>query len=261
VLDSAIMKVTLKGRMPGEGDMTTITQPMESEVAATAVGHRWGWLLALGVVEIIAGSLAIATPVVASLAAVAVFGAVLIVTAIFQMIHAFKTRAWPRSALYGLGGVLYAIAGLLVVIFPIGGALALAVMIAILLIADGALRLGFGMTVRPIAGWGWIVAGWCRQHSRRRHSIDRLARDRPVGYWSAARRQPDLYGCHIHRTRPRLEGQLSPRSRARGGPCRKHVSHPAARRKKPSSERGQDSHEILEFRQLTSVNAFREKQP
>jgi len=159
VLDSAIMKVTLKGRMPGEGDMTTITQPMESEVAATAVGHRWGWLLALGVVEIIAGSLAIATPVVASLAAVAVFGAVLIVTAIFQMIHAFKTRAWPRSALYGLGGVLYAIAGLLVVIFPIGGALALAVMIAILLIADGALRLGFGMTVRPIAGWGWIVAG------------------------------------------------------------------------------------------------------
>jgi uncharacterized membrane protein HdeD (DUF308 family) len=153
------MKVTLKGRMPGEGDMTTITQPMESEVAATAVGHRWGWLLALGVVEIIAGSLAIATPVVASLAAVAVFGAVLIVTAIFQMIHAFKTRAWPRSALYGLGGVLYAIAGLLVVIFPIGGALALAVMIAILLIADGALRLGFGMTVRPIAGWGWIVAG------------------------------------------------------------------------------------------------------
>ena len=159
MLDSAIMKVTLKGRMPGEGDMTTITQPMESEVAATAVGHRWGWLLALGVVEIIAGSLAIATPVVASLAAVAVFGAVLIVTAIFQMIHAFKTRAWPRSALYGLGGVLYAIAGLLVVIFPIGGALALAVMIAILLIADGALRLGFGMTVRPIAGWGWIVAG------------------------------------------------------------------------------------------------------
>jgi len=132
---------------------------MGSETMAPALGHRWGWLLALGIVQIITGSIAIAIPVVASFAAVALFGAVLIVTAIFQMIHAFKTRAWPRSALYGLGGVLYAIAGLLVVIFPIGGALALAVMIAILLIADGALRLGFGMTVRPIAGWGWIVAG------------------------------------------------------------------------------------------------------
>jgi uncharacterized membrane protein HdeD (DUF308 family) len=159
MLDSAIVKVTLKRRMPEEDDMTTITQPMESEVATTALGHRWGWLLALGVVEIIAGSLAIVAPVLASLAAVAVFGALLIVTAVFQMINAFKIKAWPRSALYGLGGMLYAIAGLLVVIYPIGGALTLAVMIAILLIADGALRLGFGMTVRPIAGWGWIVAG------------------------------------------------------------------------------------------------------
>ena len=159
MLDSAIVKVTLKRRMPEEDDMTTITQPMASEVATTALGHRWGWLLALGVVEIIAGSLAIVAPVLASLAAVAVFGALLIVTAVFQMINAFKIKAWPRSALYGLGGMLYAIAGLLVVIYPIGGALTLAVMIAILLIADGALRLGFGMTVRPIAGWGWIVAG------------------------------------------------------------------------------------------------------
>ncbi len=139
--------------------MTTITQPMESEAATPALGHRWGWLLALGIVEIIAGSLAIVAPVLASLAAVAVFGALLIVTAVFQMINAFKIKAWPRSALYGLGGMFYAIAGLLVVIYPIGGALTLAVMIATLLIAEGALRLGLGMIVRPVAGWGWIAAG------------------------------------------------------------------------------------------------------
>jgi uncharacterized membrane protein HdeD (DUF308 family) len=135
-----------------------MTIPVDSEMETTALGHRWGWLLALGIVQIIAGTIAIAIPVVASFAAVAIFGAVLIVTAIFQMIHAFRVRAWPRSAWYGLGSVLYAIAGLLVVIYPISGALTLAVMIAILLIADGTLRVGFTMTVGRVRGWGWLIA-------------------------------------------------------------------------------------------------------
>jgi uncharacterized membrane protein HdeD (DUF308 family) len=139
--------------------MTTITEPMESKMTATPLGHRWGWLLVLGIVQIIAGWIAIAVPVVASFAAVAIFGALLIVTAIFQLIHAFKARSWPRSAWYGLGGVFYAIAGVLVAMYPISGALALAVMIAILFIADGALRVAFAMAVRPLAGWGWLIAG------------------------------------------------------------------------------------------------------
>src|ERR1700733_1093524 len=139
--------------------MPAITEPMDSRMTAPALGHRWGWTLVLGIVQIIAGSIAIAVPVVASFAAVAIFGAVLIVSAIFQLVHAFKVRSWPRSAWFGLGGVLYAIAGILVAINPVGGALALAVMIALLLIADGALRAGVAMAVRPLAGWGWLIAG------------------------------------------------------------------------------------------------------
>jgi uncharacterized membrane protein HdeD (DUF308 family) len=139
--------------------MTAITEPMDSRMTAPALGHRWGWMLVLGIVQIIAGSIAIAVPVVASFAAVAIFGAVLIVSAIFQLIHAFKVRSWPRSAWFGLGGVFYAIAGILVAINPVGGALALAVMIALLLIADGALRAGIAMAVRPLLGWGWLIAG------------------------------------------------------------------------------------------------------
>jgi len=50
--------------------MTTLVQPLESEMAATAPGHWWGWLLALGIVQIILGWIAIAVPVVASLASV-----------------------------------------------------------------------------------------------------------------------------------------------------------------------------------------------
>jgi uncharacterized membrane protein HdeD (DUF308 family) len=138
--------------------MPTSFETVNTGVPATSFGHRRGWLLALGIVQIIAGGIAIAVPVVASLAAVAVLGAVLIVTAILQIAHAFKVRDWPRSAWYGLGGLLYAIAGVLVVLYPFGGVLTLAVMIAILLIAEGSARVVFGSGVRPLRGWGWLVA-------------------------------------------------------------------------------------------------------
>jgi uncharacterized membrane protein HdeD (DUF308 family) len=138
--------------------MATITDSFHTDTGATRFGHRWGWLLALGLVQIIAGIIAIAVPVIASLAAVGIFGAVLLVTGIMQIIHAFKVRAWPRSAWYGLGGALYVIAAALVVAYPLGGALTLAILIAILFIADGTLRTVFGLTLRPVRGWGWLVA-------------------------------------------------------------------------------------------------------
>ena len=139
--------------------MATITQTMNAHGTTAPLGHHWGWLLVLGVVEIVAGCIAIAVPVIASLAAVAIFGALLLVTAILQLVHAFQVRAWPRSAWYGLGGLLYAVAALLVIAYPLGGALTLAVLIGILFIVDGALRVAFGMSARPAIGWGWLVAG------------------------------------------------------------------------------------------------------
>ena len=139
--------------------MPTITQTMNMDTVAAPLGRRWGWLLTLGIVEIIAGGIAITVPVIGSLAAVSVFGAILLVTAILQIVHAFQVRAWPRSAWYGFGGLFYAIAGLLVIAYPLGGALTLAVLVGILFIADGTLRVAFGMSARPVVGWGWLVAG------------------------------------------------------------------------------------------------------
>jgi uncharacterized membrane protein HdeD (DUF308 family) len=139
--------------------MATMTGWVNTDIAAAPLGHRWGWLLALGIVEIIAGGIAIAAPLIASLAVVAVFGAVLILTAVLQLVHAFRVRSWPQSAWYGLGGIFYALAGILVAAYPLGGALTLTVLIAILFIVDGTLRTAFGLTARPSMGWGWLVAG------------------------------------------------------------------------------------------------------
>ena len=92
------------------------------------------------------------------MAAVLIFGAVLLTSAIFHLVHAFKTRRWPGTLWYVLGGLLYGAAGVLVLLFPLGGALTLAVVVATLLIADGVLRALVASTLRPQAGWGWSLA-------------------------------------------------------------------------------------------------------
>jgi uncharacterized membrane protein HdeD (DUF308 family) len=138
--------------------MATMTQSIDQTPADTTLTHRWGWLLALGVVQIIAGTIAIAVPVIASLVAVAMFGAVLMVVAIFQLIHAFKAGTWRRSIWYAISGLLYAIAGIFVIAYPLGGAMTLAVLIAILFIADGAVRLAFAMSANAAVGRGWLIA-------------------------------------------------------------------------------------------------------
>ncbi len=147
--------------------------------------------------------------VVDSLAAVAIFAAVLIVTAIFQLIHAFKVGSWPRSAWYGLSGVLYAIAGFLVVAFPLGGALTLAVLLAILFIADGTLRVLFAMAAgcRP----GLVHSSGMLRHSYRGHPAYRMADDGIMGHGAAARGQSHLYRRDEYRFRACLQNAHLPR--------------------------------------------------
>lgn len=121
------------------------------------MGRDWGWLLLLAVVQILGGVLAVAVPIAASFAAVGIIAALLIVTAFLQLIHAFQMNAWPRSVWYGIGAVLYAAVGVVLILYPVTGALALAVLIAVVLIAEGFLRTIFGTLLRPLFGWSWLA--------------------------------------------------------------------------------------------------------
>lgn len=138
--------------------MATAAETLPPAVSAPALTEHWGWLLALGIVQVVGGAIAIAVPALASLAAVVVFGAALLASAIFQLIHALRTRKWPGSVWYILGGLLYAAAGILVLLFPLGGILTLTAIIATVLIAEGAVRGIVANAMKPKAGWGWWLA-------------------------------------------------------------------------------------------------------
>jgi uncharacterized membrane protein HdeD (DUF308 family) len=142
--------------------MATMTDSARAETmlaSKRALERGWGWLLLLGIVQAISGALALSIPVAASLAAAMVVGALLLVSGIFQLTHAFKTKPWSGKALPIIGGILYLVAGALLMAFPVSGALTLTLVVAALLISEGVVRTVLAHRMRPMTGSGWMLAG------------------------------------------------------------------------------------------------------
>src|SRR3974390_1689328 len=80
---------------------------------------QWAWLLALGIVLVVVGAIAIGMPLLTTLATALTIGVLLLLGGAAQLVGAFWTRDWSGFFLMLLMGVLYIVLGLLFVRQPI----------------------------------------------------------------------------------------------------------------------------------------------
>src|SRR5260370_22558002 len=85
---------------------------------------KWGWLLALGIVLILAGMFSVAVSVVATIASVLLFGWLLLFTGAMEAVWAFHQSKRSAIVLHVVSGVL-SVAGFLLVTNPAPRALVL----------------------------------------------------------------------------------------------------------------------------------------
>jgi uncharacterized membrane protein HdeD (DUF308 family) len=117
----------------------------------------WGWFVALGIALIVLGAICILGEVGATLITVIVLGWFLLISGIVTLVHAFQTRTWSGFFIYLLSALLRIFTGFMLIRFPLGGALGLTVLLALLFIVGGAFRaIGAGKLRFP--RWGWAVA-------------------------------------------------------------------------------------------------------
>jgi uncharacterized membrane protein HdeD (DUF308 family) len=122
------------------------------------LSSKWGWLLALGILMIVLGVLAIAAPKPATLAVQFLLGWILVVGGIAEGIHAFMAQGWRGFLFELLSAILYLVVGVLLLTNPIGGALALTIVLAVFLIVEGIFKILMAFRVRDHRGWGWLAA-------------------------------------------------------------------------------------------------------
>lgn len=131
------------------GDRTT--------AARNDISDNWGWYLLLGCTSCVAGVLAIAFPLVASIAIKILIGWLLLLVGISQILQAFSTQKWRTAVLDFLLGLLLLIAGGILAIYPLTGLIALTLFLAILFVVQGVLQIALSLQLRPVAGWGWVL--------------------------------------------------------------------------------------------------------
>ncbi|OKO82096.1 hypothetical protein AC629_24600 [Bradyrhizobium sp. NAS80.1] len=122
-----------------------------------AVRGKWGWIVALGVVYLIAGFIALGSVVMATVASVIVVGAMMIVAGIFEIIGAFQLKSWGKFLIWALLGVLYVVAGFLTFENPLLAAVLLTLFLGAALIASGVVRLFLAFSMTRESPWVWVA--------------------------------------------------------------------------------------------------------
>lgn len=130
---------------------------LQDTAARRDISNNWGWYLLLGVTSCVAGVLAIAFPLIASIAIKILIGWLLLLIGISQMLQAFSAQKWRNAVLDFLLGLLLLIAGGVLAIYPLTGLVALTLFLAMLFVAQGILQIALSFQLRPVSGWGWVL--------------------------------------------------------------------------------------------------------
>ena len=125
-----------------------------------AVPAKSPWLTIEGVLLILLGIAAVAMPLMAGLAATLVFAWILILTGLIGLISAFAGQAHAHLG-WSLASAVVALAiGVILLLYPLAGAVALTTIISVYLLLDGIALIGLALDhrKRAIGPWGWLLA-------------------------------------------------------------------------------------------------------
>jgi uncharacterized membrane protein HdeD (DUF308 family) len=134
---------------------TLINPQAGSEMAPLRA--KWGWIVALGVVYVIAGFIALGSVVMATVASVLVVGVMMIIAGVAEVFGAFQVKSWGKFLLWVLLGALYIIAGFVTFENPLLAAALLTLVLGASLVASGIMRIILAFSMKQETPWIWIV--------------------------------------------------------------------------------------------------------
>jgi uncharacterized membrane protein HdeD (DUF308 family) len=138
-----------------------MTQLLRSDAADTlaAVGRHWGWVLIFGVITVAAGVAVLIWPAPSLLVVAIVFGIQLIVTGVFRFVSAFASAdvTGGTRVLWAVLGALSLIIGLYSVRHVLVTIVALALLLGIFWVVNGAIELFAALSHREMPARGWTA--------------------------------------------------------------------------------------------------------
>ncbi|MGB5286478.1 MAG: DUF308 domain-containing protein [Polyangiales bacterium] len=131
-------------------------QQVDQEMLGTIKRHA-GVGMAVGVLVVVAGILALLSPLVAGISVAIAVGVLIVASGLSRMFLAFKMGSFGHGLLVFLLGLLSIVIGGYMLSRP-GMALAtLTLVLAVYFVVDGIFQSIWAFRLRPIKGWGWSL--------------------------------------------------------------------------------------------------------
>jgi uncharacterized membrane protein HdeD (DUF308 family) len=116
-----------------------------------------GWIVALGIVYLIAGLIALSSVAMATVATVFVVGIMMVIAGIAEVINAFQLKSWGKFLLWLVLGLLYVVAGFVTFENPLLAAAVLTLMLGAVLAVSGIMRVFLAFSMKEGTPWMWVV--------------------------------------------------------------------------------------------------------
>ncbi|HKN26550.1 MAG TPA: HdeD family acid-resistance protein [Roseiarcus sp.] len=138
--------------------MTNLASTGFGTVPSLAPLHaKWGWIVALGIVYLIAGVIALGSVFAATVASVFVVGIMMMIAGVAEVINAFQIKTWGRFFFWLILGILYIVAGFVAWDNPLLTAVWLTLFLGAALVASGIMRIFLGFNMQHGSPWIWVV--------------------------------------------------------------------------------------------------------
>jgi uncharacterized membrane protein HdeD (DUF308 family) len=137
--------------------MTSISNTGSATVDTAPLRAKWGWILALGIVYVIAGCVALGSVVMATVASVLIVGVMMIVAGVAEIINACQCKGWGRFLVWVLLGALYIVAGFITFENPLFAAAILTLLLGASLVASGIMRIILAFSMKREQPWIWVL--------------------------------------------------------------------------------------------------------
>ena len=121
------------------------------------VRDRWGWFMALGILMIVLGMIAIGGPFASGIAVSLLVGWLLVISGVAHGFHAFQASGWRGGLVQILCALLYLGVGLMMINNPISGLLALTVTVLVYFGVSGIFKIILAIRVEHLPQRGWLT--------------------------------------------------------------------------------------------------------
>jgi uncharacterized membrane protein HdeD (DUF308 family) len=131
---------------------------MLKEAVQNTIRKRSWLFIAQGVLLAVAGVVALLFPAFMSSGAIALLAWLLIISGVVQLVSLFGVTEAPSFWLQLIAVALDIVVGLLLLMNPQAGLVAVTLLMLVLFMVGGMERIVFALMVRPMPEWGWVLA-------------------------------------------------------------------------------------------------------